>query len=171
MGATGIASDIKTLGYILQQAQGSTFITQYGENHVTSGGTVYMNIVMVNLVAGTDVATVLKSADDLDGKLVIGENTVLDMTDTYSATHVLTQQQVGYGNAGVAQLIGGYAGQAPVFSTAVGGVGVINADYQLVTDLTADPTTNAMNAAALTMGDYIALYMNNMGIVLGYNMD
>ena len=35
--------------------------------------------------------------------------------------------------------------------------------------LAPDPTTNAMNQYALGQGDYIALYMNNMGIVLGYN--
>ena len=168
----GTAATIATLGILLQaNLDGNTFISQTGEEG-TDTSNYYMNIIMLNLIAGTDAATVMKATDDLDGKLTIGGTAYFNMNDEKTATNVATGLQVGYGDQNVANAIGNYAGQAPVFNTAVGGVGVISQDeggnYLLVTDLTADATTNAMNKEALKRGDYIALYQNNFGILLGY---
>ena len=73
-----------------------------------------MNILMVNLMSGTDVAEVLAGTHDVDGTLDIAGTRYLDMDDTFTATNIGTGLQVGYGNPYVANLIGNYAGQAPV---------------------------------------------------------
>ncbi len=169
MYATPIAQQIQQLGYVLQGTLGTSFITQIGEDGQPSGGTVYMNIVFVNLSAGTDVETILGATEDLDGKVTIAGTTYMNMNDDFTATHAATGKPVGFGNANVANLVAMTGGAAPVFTTAPGGVCYFDGSA-LQTALTGDPNMDAMNQAALTMGDYIAVHMNNMGILLGYNI-
>ena len=157
MYATQIAQEIKALGYLFQRDFGSTYITQIGENGESSGGAVFMNILMVNLMSGTDVAEVLAGTHDVDGTLDIAGTRYLDMDDSFTATNIGTGLQVGYGNPYVANLIGNYAGQAPVFATATGGTAIYDG-----TNLT------PVNPEGITVGDYLAMFRNNMGIVLGY---
>ena len=166
MGVTSIAQQIQQLGYVLQGTLGTTYIRQEDENGNTSGGTVYMNIIMIQLGVGNSVEEMLGGTADIDGSFTKGGVTYMDMSDKYTSPSI-AGGTVGYGNQGVATLIGSYGGQAPVFNTAVGGVGVFDGT-QLQTSLTGDATLDAMNKQGLTMGDYIALHMNNMGIVLGY---
>ena len=167
MNANSIATQIQQLGMVLKATLGTSYITQRDENGEVSQNTFYMNMIMVNLGSGTTVADVIAGTDDLDGKFTKAGATYMDMSDTYTATHVATGGTIGYGNQGVATLIGNYAGQAPVFTTAPGGVSIFDGTA-LQTSLTGDPTMDAMNKEAMKMGDYIAMHMNNMGIVLGY---
>lgn len=168
MGVTPIAQQIQQLGYLFKGTLGTSFITQVGEGGNVSGGTVYMNIIMIQLSSGDSVAEMMNGIYDLDGLFTKGGVTYMDMSDKCTAPHA-AGGTVGYGHQGVATLIGTYGGQAPVFNTlgAQGGVGIFDGS-QLQTSLTGDPTMDAMNKQALTMGEYIALHMNNMGIVLGY---
>lgn len=167
MGVTGTAQQIKQLGYILQGILGTTYITQEGETGDTSGGTVYMNIVMIQLAQGDSVEAMMNGTDDLDGSFTKGGITYMDMSDKFTATHVGTGKPIGYGNQFLAQAVASTGGLAPTFSTYMGGVGIFDGKT-LQTALTADPTMNAMNLEALKMGDYIAMHQNNMGFVLGY---
>lgn len=167
MGVTGTAQQIKQLGYVLQGVLGTTFITQEDENGNTSGGTVYMNIVMIQLAQGETVAEMMNGTDDLDGSFTKGGITYMDMSDKYTAPHAGTGKPIGYGNQFVAQAVASTRGQAPVFNTCAGGVGIFNGET-LQTALTGDPTMDAMNKEVLKMGDFIAMHQNNMGFVLGY---
>lgn len=168
MGVTSTAQQIQQLGYVLKANLGTSFITQVGENGNTSGGTVYMNIVMIQLASGDSVQEMMNGIYDLDGMFTKGGVTYMDMSDKCTAPHA-AGGTVGYGHQGVATLIGQYGGQAPVFNTlgANGGVAVFDGTT-LHTALTGNETMDAMNKQALTMGEYIAMHQNNMGFVLGY---
>ena len=126
-----------------------------------------MNIVMIQLAQGDTVDAMMNGTDDLDGSFTKGGITYMDMSDKYTAPHVGTGKPIGYGNQFVAQAVASTGGQAPVFNTCAGGVGIFNGE-NLLTALTGDPTMDAMNHEGLKMGDYIAMHQNNMGFVLGY---
>ena len=168
MNVTGIVTQFQGLGQLYKVQVGpNSFITTYDENGNTASGTTYMNMIMVNLASGTDITQALSGTTDIEGKFAIGDKVYLNMNDEYTSPNVLGGT-VGYGDQNVANAIGGYGGQAPVLNTYMGGIAVYDGtSWQYA--LAPDPTTNAMNQYALGQGDYIALYMNNMGIVLGYN--
>ena len=167
MGVTSIASQIQGMNPILQSVGGS-FLTTQPPVEGLSGGP-FMNIIMINL-ASIDmeeggVADALKGTDDIDGKLTIGDTVALDMTDTFVNT-AASGLTAGYGNpyvSGAVQMINGTG--APVFASSAGGVGIFDGSALINLNSLGYPTGD------LGAGDYMALYLNNMGIVLGYNMD
>lgn len=168
LGVGGTVTEISLLNGFLKAACGGSYTATNPMPGLS--GENFMNIIMINLASGLDVSAALKGTDDLDGKFIINGNAVLDMSDTYTATLTGHDNTVGYGDPNVATLIGAYSGVAPVFRSSAGGIGIFNGS-QVVTALTGDKTMDAMNKAGLGMGDYVTLYRNNMGVVLGYNFD
>ena len=152
-GTTAIAQQIQMLGLGLAQMGQDTIVRTYGETNETAGGNVYfMNMIMVNIINGTDVNEILNSAYDLDGKLTIGDKTYLNMNDE-AAT-----MGYGYGDATVTQAFLEGQGKNTIVNTCSGGTIVFDANYT--------PTVPVPNG--LGEGDYVATYFGTFGFVFGY---
>ena len=176
-----VADQIKGLNPLLYGYTGGSFVTNTPPvDGLTGAG--FMNITMINLTAGMDLNATLNGTTDLDGKFTIGGQTVLDMSDL----GVVGGIPLGYANQIVAMIKAQYP-QAPVFVSSEGGIGIVNQNgdgsYALITNVYTmlspytgmDAATaaymDAQNLQALGYGNYLTLYYNNMGIVLGYNID
>jgi hypothetical protein len=124
---------------------GNSFVTKVGERVDLTGN--YINLIMASLDADLTGA-------DIDGtfSIVDGENktTYLDMNDTNG----------NYGNPDVNGFVSEYGGDAAVLATYAGGVLVVHED---------SGSLKHANPQYLSAGDYIALYQNGMGVVLGLN--
>ena len=144
MGQTQTVAGIVQLNEMLYKNFGNSFVTGVGERENLTGQ--YVNLIMASLDATLQ-------GQDVDGSfsIVDGENktTYLDMNDTYGS----------YGNPYVEAYVSASAGQAPVLSTYTGGTLM----YMGGTDYV------YQNPQNLADGDYIALYQNGMGVVLGLN--
>ena len=153
MGATSIAGLMGNLGLGLAQAGLPTIVRTTGETGETDpNGAHFMNMVMVNIVAGLDADSVLFATTDLDGKLTVGDNTYLNMNDDYAA------YGYGYGDANVLQKFLEYQGAATIVNTTSGGTLVVQDNG------TMDP----VQPVGIADGDYVAIYKGNFGIVFGY---
>lgn len=155
-GTTAIAAQIQALGLGLAHAQLPTIIRTTGETGETAGENIYfMNMVMVNIVNGSDVSEILTSSADLDGKLTIGDKTYLNMNDEAE------MMGYGYGDPNVTQAFLAGGGQNTIVHTCEGGMVVIDANNNV------DPFTYG-NPAGLAAGDYVATYFGTFGFVFGY---
>lgn len=154
MGVNSLALQIRGLSQLVSlsasnQGMGATYT--YNDKNKTGIDGVAMNLICVNMISGD---AVIAGADDVDGKITIGGNAVLNMNDGE--------------NAMVETYIGATGGQAPVMQSSAGGVcltdgstGVYGLDF-----------TSGNYAPASTdcfQGDYITLYFMGMGILLEYN--
>lgn len=162
IGAETTASQISGLGYLLAQNPmlPKTFVRPFGENGLPgpTGQELFMNMVMVNLVAGTDFETVIGFKGDLDGTFTKGGIKYLDMTDTVAldGTH-------GYGSQTVATEFAKQAGAGKepiIINTHTDGTIVIDKDTASAT-----PTGNM---AGLGDGDMVAIYYGCFGFVFGF---
>lgn len=144
MGQTQTVSSIIQLNEMLYKNFGNSFVTGVGERENLTG--LYVNLIMASLDADL-------MGKDVDGtfSIVDGENktTYLDMNDTYGS----------YGNPYVEGYVSASQGQAPVLSTYTGGTLMYTGGMDYV----------YQNPQNLADGDYIALYQNGMGVVLGLN--
>ena len=182
LGATQIVGTIKAMNGLPQMGGGSFMTTLPG-----NGDTKFMNLIMVNMVSASDASALLTGTADVDGKLSIGGDVILDMNDVYGT----------YGNPYVA----GYKqhamlGAAPIFQSSNGSVaaGIIG-DATGVDAVTGTPNSvgvaiqpgvvvanglyqqdpsNATVAigkaeSAIYEGDYLSIYYGQFGLVFGYN--
>lgn len=192
-----VAAQIRSINGPLKAACGGSFVTTEPPVEGLTGSE-FMNIVMVNLTAGMDLPETLNGTADLDGKLIIDEETILDMSDANG---------LGYANMVVGMIKGSNndLAKAPIFVSSEGGIGVFDGknvmtnlysafvamnlvtpeqvlamaglDNATIGAMTAEQKAGAIaqmdeqNKLLLGQGDYITLYYNNMGIVLGYNID
>lgn len=157
-GTTAIAAQLQTLGLGLAQEKLPTIIRTTGETGESAGENIYfMNMVMVNIVNGTDVSEILTSAADLDGKLTIGDKTYLNMNDECPDPYGMGY---GYGDANVTNAFLAGGGKNTIIHTCEGGMVVIDANNNF------DPTQG--NPAGLAAGDYVATYFGTFGFVFGY---
>ena len=144
MGQTQTVAGIVQLNEMLYKNFGNSFVAGVGERENLTGQ--YVNLIMASLDATLQ-------GQDVDGtfSIVDGENktTYLDMNDTYGS----------YGNPYVEGYVSASAGQAPVLSTHTGGTLMYTGGVDYLTQ----------NPQNLADGDYIALYQNGMGVVLGLN--
>lgn len=152
MGQFETVQAIITLNESLYKNFGNSFVTDTGEIVNMKGN--YVNLIMASLdaeLAGSDV--------DGSFSIVDGESktTYLDMNDTYDADGNLTGY---YTNPYVNQCVVGSGGLAPVLNTCTGGILMYKGGLDFDTFGT---------DALLAGGDYIALYQNGMGVVLGLN--
>lgn len=127
---------------------------------ITEGNTKFANIIYLN-ISGDGL---LGLTDDLDAKLTIGGKTLVDMTDTSIYLHPATGEptQGNYGNAYVDTVmtgakLSGSTQLPPVFVSSKDGCAYYNG------------TALADTMGPIFEGDKLALYYNNMGILLGYN--
>jgi len=169
IGAQPIATQLAGLGLLLAEGgMPKTFVSTTGENGLTGeSGEYFMNMVMVNIVSGTDIQTVLTFADDLDGKLTVGEKTYLDMNDTVT----LPDGVHGYGSANVATQFGtqAAAGKEPVIiNTYTDGTLVIDKVNQTATPAGSTEAEMYQNMQKLADGDMVAIYYGCFGFVFGY---
>ncbi len=128
-----------------------------------SGNTnAFMNMIMLNMDADFIPGVPGQDApNDIDGKLVIGETTALDMND-YDLTGEGVAD-INYGNTTVHGIIARFATeqeQPPVFASSAGGVAI--SDLQSI-------TLYVNENDSFYKGDYLTLYWYNLGVVLGYN--
>ena len=164
--ANKISEQAVTIGALngFFQLNGATFKTQLGEN-----SNEFMNMIMITMDAHYIPGVDSGDPADVDGKLVIGGNAVLDMDD-YTNVPVLlpgvgaTTMNTTYGNPYVDVVRAQAAAQGspvppPIFVSSVGGVGYT--DMQTFTD--------TLGNGGVYQGDYLALYYFNLGIVLGFN--
>lgn len=192
-----VAAQIRSINGPLKAACGGSFVTTEPPVEGLTGSE-FMNIVMVNLTAGMELNETLNGTADLDGKLIIDEETILDMSDANG---------LGYANMVVGMIKGSNndLAKAPIFVSSEGGIGVFDGknvmtnlystfvamnfvtpeqvlvmaglDNATIGAMTAEQKAGAIaqmdeqNKLLLGQGDYITLYYNNMGIVLGYNID
>ncbi len=141
---------------------GSSFKTLLGEN---ANG--FMNMIMINMDADYIPGVSTGTPADIDGKLVIGGTTALDMDDHTNVPVMLpgigaTTMNTTYGNPYVDLIKAQTAGlpvPPPIFVSSEGGVGY--SDLETFTD--------QLGNGNIYKGDYLALYWYNLGIVLGYN--
>ena len=144
MGQTQTVTGIVQLNEMLYKNFGNSFVTGVGERENLTGQ--YVNLIMASLDATLQ-------GQDVDGSfsIVDGENktTYLDMNDTYGS----------YGNPYVEGYVSASQGAAPVLSTYTGGTLMYTGGVDYLTQ----------NPQNLADGDYIALYQNGMGVVLGLN--
>jgi hypothetical protein len=182
LGATQIVGTIKAMNGLPQMGGGSFMTTLPG-----NGDTKFMNLVMVNMVSASDASTLLTGTADVDGKLSIGNNVILDMNDvygTYGNPYVAGYKQDAMlgaapifqsSNGSVAAgIIGDATGMDAVTGTpnSVGvaiqpGVVVANGLYQQ------DPSNEMVGIgkadSAIYSGDYLSIYYGQFGLVFGYN--
>lgn len=157
-GTAAIATQLQTLGLGLAQAGLPTIVRTYGETGESAGENVYfMNMVMVNIVSGSDVNQILYSTADLDGKLTIGDKTYLNMNDENPDPYGLGY---GYGDANVTNAFLAGMGTNTIVHTCDGGMVVIDANNNF------DATQG--NPAGLASGEYVATYFGTFGFVFGY---
>ena len=126
-------------------------------------GTAAMNIIMVNMVAGMELSLDMNAspsdiaAKDVDGKLVIGGTTVMNMNDNENP---MVDAYVN-GIYSFKNVI------APVLQTSAGGTCASDGQSQV---FGVDFTTGAMGApsAECFAGDYITIYYLGIGITFEY---
>ena len=173
VGATTTAAQIKAMNPLIAAGSSSQkgFITNLPKN----GTTEFINIIMINMVAMEDASDLLGTTDDIDGSLTIGGNTVLDMNDTANGQL--------YGNQMVAGMKGSALGAAPILYSSAGGIGALVPDMTLgapgiydlafAPDGTPYPVPYDFTAEGKTLGEgnYMTIYIGNLGVVLGYNME
>lgn len=162
MGAEAIVPQFTQLGYafILPQTEGGfglpkTIISITDETgNANPNGYMYLNMIMVNLPAGTSFEAVAGSSSDLDGKFTVGDKAYLDMNDGENGS---------YGDANVsAQVTNGI-----LTNLATGGT-VISTHSGGMISLTNMNGLAGMNPQGITDGDYITVYKGNLGIVFEY---
>lgn len=161
MGVSPIAQQMITLGLGIQQVgtqlganNPPTIISKTNEAGETNGEGYFMNMIMVNLSAGTDPTVFLTGTHDIDGKLTINGTTYLDMNDGENGT---------YGDKTVSnnvELLGNVMVGGTIVNTCNGGAIVLDSSNNI--DMT------KLNHVGLTDGDYVAVYKGNLGIVFGY---
>ena len=156
-GTTAIAAQLQTLGLGLANMGLPTIVSPTGENNEFAGqGIYFMNMIMVNIINGTDVNEILTSAADLDGKLTIGDKTYLNMNDECPDPYGMGY---GYGDANVTEAFLAGGGKNTIIHTCDGGMVVIDAEN--------NPSLGG-NPAGLYSGDYVATYFGTFGFVFGY---
>ena len=173
VGATTTAAQIKAMNPLIAAGSSSQkgFITNLPKN----GNTEFINIIMINMVAMEDASNILGTTDDIDGSLTIGGNKVLDMNDPAPGQL--------YGNQMVAGMKASALGAAPILYSSAGGIGALVPDmtlgapgiYDLAFAPDGTPYPVAYNFTAdgknLDEGKYMTIYIGNLGVVLGYNME
>ena len=167
-GATTIASQIQGLGLLLyQNNMPKTFVRPYGEDGIIAGENIFfMNMVMVNIVSGTNITDILGFTGDLDGTFTVGDTKYLDMTDTVALDGVH-----GYGSQTVATswATQAFSGKKPIILNTHTDCAIVVDDGTVNGEQVAIPSaTPAGNVAGIADGDYIALYYGCFGFVFGY---
>lgn len=167
-GATDIAMQLQALGKLVaDNNMPKTFVRTTGENGATTGTDLnFMNMIMVNLVAGTNITDILNFTGDLDGKLAIGEKTYLDMDDTVALDGVH-----GYGSETVATQFATQASQKKkpiIISTHTDGAIIVDDGTVDGQQVAAPSASAAGNVEGLADGDYAAIYYGCFGFVFGY---
>lgn len=167
-GATTIASQIQGLGLLLyQNNMPKTFVRPYGEDGIIAGENIFfMNMVMVNIVNGTNITDILGFTGDLDGTFTVGDTKYLDMTDTVALDGVH-----GYGSQTVATSWATQAssGKKPIILNTHTDATIIVDDGTVNGEQVAMPSASLTgNKAGVADGDYVALYYGCFGFVFGY---
>ena len=137
------------------KAMGSSFIT---DRNTVAGGTMgFMNVVMVNLIVpdfeNGDISGAINQvlgSGDIDGKLFVGNKTVMDMDDDIS-------KGTTFGNSAVSDIKASNP-SANVFATPSGGAGYL-------AGATVNVTVGSL--AASEQNNYLALYYGSMAIIFG----
>ena len=159
MGVQPIALELSKLGRFMASQPdyfgGKTFIRTTNEAGQTHGEYVFMNMVMVNLVAGIDPTAMFTSTTNIDGKITIAGKTYLDMTDSEYGNYADPTVSANLA------LLGVVARGGSIINTCDGGALLLDANNNLA------GTANPQN---LSHGDYITLYKGNIGIVFGYQV-
>ena len=158
-GIASLATTIKQVDKPLNKELGSTFIKE--EIRIVDGKQKtfrLVNFVMVNIIVldlskdvGTLANDVLFGATDIDGKLAIGDRTVMDMDDYY-----VNGRQQHFGNSAVCD-IKDKNKSASAFETPDGSVASLVGNLKLTEG---DITASSEN-------DYITLYYGGMAFVFG----
>lgn len=168
IGAQPVASQLAELGLVLAQSgMPKTFVSTTGENGLTGeNGEYFMNMIMVNIVAGTDINTVLNFQGDLDGKFTVGDKTYLDMNDAVAIDGVH-----GYGSSDVATQFITQASQGKeplIINTHTDGTLVIDKSTGSATPAGSTELEMYQNMQCLADGDMVAIYYGCFGFVFGY---
>ncbi len=156
IGLTSIVDLIKVFDKDLAKIN-STFSK---EEILTVNGTPtsfkYMNIIAVNLTVPdvsqsvTEIFAMLQGKIDVDGKLTIGGNTILDMDDSSSG---------GYGDQTISGIKKEDSGNH-VLATPTGNISAIGTDYSKLQSIKGDISAN-------TDKDFLTIYFFSIGLVFG----
>ena len=121
------------------------------------GDQTYMNLVYVSMLSGSDV---ILGGADIDGKVNVGETTVLNQND---GENMLVDAYVNAIKAASGQV-------PPVFQSSAGGTCFGNPGPEGAGVYALDPATQAPCApdASCFDGEYITLYYDGMAILLEY---
>ena len=158
-GATPIMSTL--VGFnTLFEPKGGSYQTIVGNNK-------FINMIMINMDSDFNPAPTTMSGvtTDVDGSISIAGQTKLDMND-WSLQDV-GDFKYGHGGAvdGVLMNAGGQT--PPIFVSDAGGVSYTDTTNLYAPDLSALGISNSMDKAM--DGDYLAMYLYNLGVLLGFN--
>ena len=153
--ATSVATYIMNLNKLYPS--GSSFVTTVNKNS-------FINMIILNMEAGFIPGSDVGATNDLDGSLSIGGSVKLDMNDT----------DVGsYGHGGIVDAVHqgaqalGYPTMPPVFVSDLGGASYTDGVNLYIADIPG--LDDATDKYLATQGNYLSLYMYNLGVLLGFN--